>query len=56
MKKAIYKAMYRDFKENGIVKGSIFKIWYELEFVRCNGFDMIKDYLIILTHKLQAKN
>ena len=31
----MYRTMYKKFKNQGIIKHAIFKIWYEMEWLRC---------------------
>lgn len=46
MNKTIYKIymfMYHKMRNQGVIKNLIFKIWYEIEFLRCRVKNTLKN-------------
>lgn len=43
----MYNTMYKKFRKKGIIRNIIFKAWYNMENIRCNGLDIFYDYIAI---------
>jgi hypothetical protein len=43
----MYIFMYLKMRNKGILRNLIFNIWYFFEDIKCNGIDILNDYMIL---------